>query len=339
MRVHRLPSSFKMAQMMGSPADYPLLMPPPFLGDPFGKIARPDVVHAMHPFLAGRLAQRWARSIGAPLFYTAHTQYEEYLHYSPLPKGFSASFIKRHVGEFSNEVDAVLTPGKAMKTMLEGYGCTQEITLLRNPVDLAAYQTGATEEGRRFREKHGLGEGPIVMYLGRIAPEKNLPLLLQAFARLRESSAWSEAQLVIVGMGSLLETIRGQLPAGAVALGGIPYDEVPQALFAADLFATPSKSEVLPMSMIEAMAAATPMVSVQSPAAEELIEHQKTGLICEATPLAMAEALAKALEPSTHAKMSAAAARKAEDFSMLRVAARLEEMYTALIGEQRKGKR
>ena len=44
-----------------------------------------DVLHTMHPVLAGQLALRWSRLSGAPVVYTAHTQYDQYLHYAPMP--------------------------------------------------------------------------------------------------------------------------------------------------------------------------------------------------------------------------------------------------------------
>ncbi|MBX8466799.1 glycosyltransferase, partial [Deinococcus sp. RIT780] len=81
--VYRLNSSFAGARALGAPADYPVMLAPGPLLTSRLPLRDLDVLHTMHPFLAGQLALRWSRLSGAPVVYTAHTQYDQYLHYAP----------------------------------------------------------------------------------------------------------------------------------------------------------------------------------------------------------------------------------------------------------------
>ncbi len=99
----------------------------------------------MHPFLAGQLASLWARRIAAhrrrrvPLVFTAHTQYEQYLHYARVPRRAGSSLVRAHVTAFARHVSQVLVPGQAMADMLARYGYDGPVTTLPNPVNLANF--------------------------------------------------------------------------------------------------------------------------------------------------------------------------------------------------------
>lgn len=124
----------------------------------------------MHPFLAGQLALKWARLSGAPVVYTAHTQYDQYLHYAPMPGRVGRAVLRPHVSAFARRVDAVLAPGRAMVDMLREYGFQGPVNLMPNPVDLAAFRAAT---GAAFREAyHVAPDAPLVVSLGRLAPRR-----------------------------------------------------------------------------------------------------------------------------------------------------------------------
>ncbi|MFC6591923.1 glycosyltransferase [Deinococcus lacus] len=273
--VYRLKTSFAGARALGAPSDYPVLLPPSARTSARLPLRDLDVLHTMHPFLAGQLALRWGRAAGVPVVYTAHTQYSEYVHYAPVPSSLSRAMIRPHVLAFARRVDRVLAPGQAMVAMLRGYGFDGRVDLFPNPVDLSAF---AGASGADFRAQHGVPpEAPLAMYLGRLAPEKNLGTLLAAFALAREQRPG--LRLLIVGDGPSRAALQEALPEGAALTGPVPYTQVPQALSAADAFVTASTSEVLPMSMIEALASGSPLVAAQSPAALDLIAEGISGTV------------------------------------------------------------
>ncbi|AZI42438.1 glycosyltransferase family 4 protein [Deinococcus psychrotolerans] len=332
--VYRLPST-----MMGTPADYPVLLwpnPPAVAGLP---LRGTDIFHTMHPFLPGILARFWARRFQTPVVFTAHTQYEQYLHYAPLvPRRVSRSLTRAHVAAFARSVDQVLVPGRAMAEMLGDYGYGGSVALMPNPVNLQAFQAADTPEIRRaVRERYGVpDEAPLVISLGRLAAEKNLDVMLRAFDEARQRRP--DLRLLVVGDGPVKSALEARRPQGAVFTGALPYAEVPQLLAAADVFITASTSEVLPMSMIEALAAGTPLVAARSPAAEDLIHTSallgENGLIREAHAGALAEGLLSALEPATLPRRRAAARASAQQYDLRVRAKALLGVYEGLLSKR-----
>ena len=258
----------------------------------------------------------WGRKFQTPTVFTAHTQYEQYLHYAPLmPRRMSRSLTRSHVATFARSVTQVLVPGRAMEEMLRLYGFGGDVKLMPNPVNLAAFQTADTPQVRsEVRKRYGLPpEAPMAISLGRLAAEKNLEVMLSAFrlARLRRP----ELRLLVVGDGPVRHALEAQDTEGAVFTGAVPYAEVPSLLAAADVFVTASTSEVLPMSMIEALAAGTPLIAARSPAAEDLIAGAN-GLIREAHEEALADGLLMALDPAHLPEMQRAARHSAEQYDL-----------------------
>lgn len=330
--VYRLNSSFAGARALGAPADYPIMLAPgPILTGRL-PLRDLDVLHTMHPFLAGQLALRWGRTVNAPVVYTAHTQYEQYLHYAPMPGRVGRALLKPHVSAFARRVDAVLAPGQAMVDMLREYDYQGDVQLFPNPVDLSAFQAAS---GHAFRaEFHLPPAAPLVVYLGRLAPEKNLGVMLRAFDQAR--AARPDIRLLVVGDGPSREETQQNAPEGVTFTGGISYARVPEALAAADAFLTASTSEVLPMSMIEALAAAAPLIAARSPAALDLIQEGVNGTIREATPEALATGLLSVLNPDELPRLQAGARESAKQYALPNRAAALEDVYERAIRQGRK---
>lgn len=337
--VYRLNSSFAGARALGAPADYPVMLAPGPLLTAKLPLRDLDVLHTMHPFLAGQLALRWARFSGAPVVYTAHTQYEQYLHYAPMPVHVSRAVVRPHVAAFARRVQRVLAPGRAMVEMLRQYGFQGHVELFPNPVDLSAFQAASQGGGGAdFRAQYGVPAGaPLAMYLGRLAPEKNLGVMLRAFEKARQSRP--DLRLLVVGDGPSRQTAEVDAPEGVIFTGPVPYAHVPEALAAADAFVTASTSEVLPMSMIEALAAGTPLVAARSPAALDLIQEGQNGTVREAEAQALAAGLLEMLAPERHAAHQAAARASAAQYALTERAADLERVYREVIAGQKRGKR
>ena len=321
--VYRLNSSFAGARALGAPADYPVMLAPGPLLTSRLPLRDLDVLHTMHPFLAGQLALKWGRLAGAPVVFTAHTQYDQYLHYAPMPKRVGRAMLRPHVAAFARRVDTVLAPGQAMVEMLREYGFQGRVTSFPNPVDLTAFRAA---DGRAFRDEFHIPEdAPLAMYLGRLAPEKNLDVMIRAFDQARASRP--DLRLLVVGDGPGRASAQASAPEGVTFTGPVPYTRVPGALAAADLFVTASTSEVLPMSMIEALAAGAPLVAARSPAALDLIEEGVNGTVRDATPHSLATGLLDTLDPARLPALQAGARASAVQYDLPTRAGALEEVY------------
>ena len=323
--VYRLPST-----TLAAPADYPLLLP---VGSRYSErlpVDDLDVIHTMHPFVAGRLALRWARSRQVPLVFTAHTKYHDYVHYVPLPARFMRRLISSHVRCFAHQADAVLVPGQAMRETLNMYGYERAVDLMPNPVEVHRFQN---RDPQQVRQALGIPfTSPLVLFLGRIAPEKNLELLLDAFRLTLQRLP--DVYLLIVGDGPAKEALicaTKNLPVHFV--GAVAHQDIPPYLAAADLFVSPSLSETgTPMTFLEAFAAGTPIVTAATASASnDLVRDGLNGLTCEPDPVAFSQGMFELLKDPMLLKQLAEGARvTAQRYDLSVRAAELVALYRRL---------
>lgn len=121
-----------------------------------------------------------------------------------------------------------------------------------------------------------------IIYTGRFTPEKDLPLLLDAFALLRKRRP--SAKLMLLGYGEEEKRLRNKIEelkiSGNVSFPGFTYD-TGKFLQQAQVFVMTSYNEGMPMAMLEAMALGVPVVSRTFPGISEIIRHKKTGFIAD----------------------------------------------------------
>ncbi len=300
---------------------------------------RLDIVHSHHPFVLGPLARRIARRRGIPAVYTFHTQYDQYTHYVPLPGGLVRWSAKRQVRRFAAAVDGITTPAESARQILIGYGVSRPITVIPNPTDLSKFQSG---DGRKIREQYGLGAEKLLINIGRIAPEKNLSLLLEAFQIMLGQAPPGTLKLMIVGDGpSLKPLVREAAERGladrVIFTGLIQPDEIPHFLAAADLFVMTSTSEVKPLSQLEALAAGVPIVAVAAAGANDTIQHDRNGLLVPEDAAAFAGAtMGLAFNELKHRSFQKAALYTAADYSYQRIAGVYLEAFERLIDNKKR---
>ena len=242
-----------------------------------------DVVHVHHPFLSGRLALNYCRRVPIPIIFTNHTRYDLYAQarLPHMPKEVSQSMLQAYMPAFCDAVDLVISPSHGMKNVLRQYGVEGHIEVVPNGVDLHRFH----EAEPLARADFGFGaEDVLLVYAGRLAPEKNLEFLMQAFAGV--SQVISNVHLLIVGGGQKqfeeeLVALPAQLgiPSRVHFMGMIPYDRLPSYLAMCDAFVTASVTEVHPLSVIEGMATGLPVLGIDSPGVGDSISDRETGLL------------------------------------------------------------
>lgn len=181
-----------------------------------------------------------------------------------------------------------------------------------------------------FRD-YGVDRDPdLVVYVGRIAPEKNLRALLRAIER-------SSLRLVIIGNGPLRDELEREFRglADRVAwVGNARNSELPTILNRSGMFVLPSLYEGHPKSLIEAMACGAPVIGCDSPGIREVVEHCVNGLLCDRS----AEGIRGAIEElRSNAELRrnlgrAGAAFVRERFSLERIAALESSVLSEIVG-------
>jgi 1,2-diacylglycerol 3-alpha-glucosyltransferase len=241
-----------------------------------------DIVHVHHPFLSGQLALRYCKPLCIPIVFTNHTRYDLYIHsYFPrLPEGLGETFLQAYLPSFCRSINLVISPSKGMEAVLYNLGVDVPIKVIPNGVDLHTFRKANRPVDRailRFSD-----ENVVLIYMGRIAPEKNLPFLLQSFSGVAQT--YEFVRLLVIGDGPEREAIQNLAKELKIAdkitfTGMVPYQELVNYLAIGDAFVTASLTEVHPLSVIEAMSAGLPILGIASPGIEDTVVDGETGLL------------------------------------------------------------
>jgi phosphatidylinositol alpha 1,6-mannosyltransferase len=195
---------------------------------------RPDVVHVATEFSLGIAGVKAARQLGLPLIASAHTDYDRYAARYGVTWALRAGW--HYLRWFYGQAHKVLCPSRIYEQHLHSRGVLHT-GLWSRGVDPDVFHPRFRSE--EYRTRFGVGPGDLlVTYIGRIAREKNLELLLHAWEEL--APVRGGAQLVLVGRGPLEDEIRRREIAGVHVAGLLQGGELSAAYASADVFTFPS---------------------------------------------------------------------------------------------------
>jgi 1,2-diacylglycerol 3-alpha-glucosyltransferase len=291
-----------------------------------GIIKRLSIVHVHSPFVTGWMGTRYARRYGMPLVYTYHTQLEAYAHYVPFEPNatrFAAAALTR---VFANQADAVVVPTPAMADRLRELGVKVRLEIIPSGIDVTRFGAGQRDES--LRSRMGVeGRDRLLLFVGRLAREKNVELLLRALAIAGDDSL----KLVIAGDGPLrrdLERLAREARVGASTrfLGAVGRDDLPNLYASCDAFVMPSTTETQGLVLAEALAAGARVIASDAPQNRDVLGG--AGRLVPAT----AEAFANAFrELGADSGFDAGTARRAAaNFSIDRQIDGVQRLYESL---------
>lgn len=321
-----------------SDVDFPLPIPyDPRLTAAIQKLPL-DVVHVQHPFLLGTLGAKLAAKKNLPLVFTFHTRYEDYAHYAPfgIPPQAARVYVRQRVSSFLKKCSAIVAPAPSIREVVEEYGGGDRCHLISNAIQLGHFKKA---DGHSVRAQYKLDGKKIAVFVGRLAQEKNLLMLLQSFAKAR--TKFKDCGLMLVGDGPFRpilekEAARLHISPHVIFTGMVPYEHIPRYLGASQLFVITSTSEVKPLSILEAMASGLPVLAVRAPGAKDTVTHQVDGWLSGEDPSDFSDALVSLLKSEERLnKLGAAAKKKAEEFGQAHMAKKLEKLYKDLLKKLR----
>ena len=255
------------------------------------QLRRPDVVHIATEGPLGWSALRAASYLKLPVSTDYRTNFQSYsAHYGV---GFLQKPIMAYLRKFHNLADCTMVPTEALRLSLASAGF-HKLTVVSRGVDTAAFDPAHRSAG--LRAQWGLAPQDLaVLFVGRLAAEKNLDLLARTFEAIQQRD--SRARLVLVGHGPLLQALQAQCPS-AVFAGQLRGVSLAQHYASADLFLMPSLTETFGNVTTEAMASGLPVLAFRHAAAAELMVDGVNGRLA---PLGdVAGFLAAALELASH---------------------------------------
>ncbi len=293
---------------------YPL--PMPFSRELFATLRRLrlDVVHSQSPFVLGLIALELSRRHRIPLVATNHTLYLQYTHYVPfVPKPVISAMARKAIGWYYRSCEGVITPSRmAASQLVDLFSvCTTPVHIVPSGVPIP----GPIPANELLAARKALGvpaDALMLLYCGRLAREKNLMMLLEAFEH-GVLPNFPHCKLVLAGSGPDAEDVKERVESSEALVesvilpGFINRDNLDPIYATADVFVFPSKSETQGMVSGEALAVGTPCVVVNEGGAPETVTDGVDGLLAPDDPAKFAAAINKILgDDALRAKMGAA---------------------------------
>ncbi|MGJ8524391.1 GDP-mannose-dependent alpha-mannosyltransferase [Halomonadaceae bacterium LMG 33818] len=233
---------------------------------------RPDVIYIATEGPLGMVALRVARQLNIPVVSGFHTNFEHYSQYYILLR-MVHPFVRTFLRRFHNKTNATLVPTQRQADSMTQSGYTT-VKVMGRGLDTQHFSPSFRSDA--LRRSWGAEENSCVaLYVGRLAVEKNVELLIRTLKALR--SANPEQVAVIVGEGPLRAKLKEEVP--WVKFAGFKHDQALSEYYAsADLFLFPSLSETFGNVVTEAMASGLAVLAFDYAAASELIIKGKNGM-------------------------------------------------------------
>ncbi|WP_379133377.1 glycosyltransferase family 4 protein [Paenibacillus sp. sgz500958] len=235
----------------------------------------PDILHMATPFNLGITGLRYAQKQNLPHVVSYHTHFDRYLEYYRMKRIIPLYW--KYMKWFHRSCDTILAPSQETISSLRSHGFTG-LKLWSRGIDCSLYTPEKRSEA--VHERYGITAPLLLLYVGRIAPEKDISTLLQAMRQLPQSTA-AQVHLLVVGDGPLLSELRAQAT-GNITFAGAKFGEELAELYAsADLFVFPSCTETFGNVVLEAMASGLPVLTANAGGTRDLVVPGVNGSLFE----------------------------------------------------------
>ena len=240
---------------------------------------RPDVVHSQCEFSTFSLAKRIAHAVGAPLVHTYHTLYEDYTTYFSPNERMGRAMAQLFSRRILAKTDAVIAPTSKIDRLLRSYGVDKPIKIIPSGIDLSRFAPSAEQNDSDALKAHlGIPSGNhVIIYVGRLAKEKNLEELIANFPLDR-----TDLTLLLVGDGPQRQHLEQQvvdlgIQKQVVFAGMQRQQDIPTFYRLGSVFCSASTSETQGLTYVEALASGLPVLCRADDCLDNLIEDGSNG--------------------------------------------------------------
>ena len=307
-----------------------------------------DVIHSQTEFGIGTFARIIAKQLNIPLVHTYHTMYEDYVHY--ITKGYfnrSSKKIVEYLTLFycDKTISELIVPTKkAYELFKEKYKVDRNVYIVPTGIEVERFYREKNKklDINKKREKLGIKKDDfVILFVGRIASEKNIEFLLSSMKGLVEEQ--SKIKLLIVGDGPGLNEYKNyvnknDIKDNVIFTGKVPWDSIVDYYLISDVFSTASRTETQGLTVIEAMAASLPVVAIKDESFTGTIIDNLNGLIFRNRKEYKKCILSLYNDKELHKKLSNQARISAEVHSSKYFAEHILDVYRIAIKDKTKNK-
>ncbi len=234
----------------------------------------PDLIHAVNPFILGPGGIYYARRLEVPLVASYHTNVAAYARYYNL--NFSYNAARWWTRQLHNRAEINLCTSVATMDYLLKEG-VKRIRLWPQGVDARRFHPDKASQEWRERLSEGHASERLLLYVGRLAPEKGIERLKAILTGVPGT------RLAFVGDGPARADLeRGFNGTAAVFTGVLQGEDLASAYASADAFLFPSTTDTLGLAMLEALASGLPVIAARGGASHEIVSDEENGLLYEA---------------------------------------------------------
>lgn len=293
-------------------------------------LRRPDLVHIVTEGPLGWSALQAALKLRIPVCSDFRTNFHSYSQHYGI--GWLKTSIIAYLRKFHNRTSLTMVPTEHMRAQLAASGFSN-LRVLARGVDTRLFNPTRRSESLR-REWGVTADTPVVLHVGRLAAEKNLPALIAAFIAIRQRQR--HARLVLVGDGQEAKVLRSRVP-DAIFSGLRRGEDLATHYASGDLFLFPSLTETFGNVTLEAMASGLPVVAYDYAAAAQHIRHGANGLLAaygsgdEFTTMASKLATLHSCEPERFRAMGCNARLTTESLDWRCVVRELETLLFSIV--------
>jgi 1,2-diacylglycerol 3-alpha-glucosyltransferase len=303
---------------------------------------RPDVIHVHTPFSLGWEAVLASRVLKIPLIGEHHTFYDYYLKHIKMDFGWMKKVSWKITALYYNRCNTVISPTRSLAENLLDSGLKRPTKIIPNSIDIDFFHPVTQEDKNKIRKSYGINDFSLV-YVGRISYEKNLYKLIKGFALLVKSNEAKDIKLMLVGDGPERKKLTDfadklGLNTNVIWTGTLRGEKWRESFSCNDIFVTASKSENMPLTVLEAMACGLPMVVSSENGLKEIVRDGFNGYLFNADDEEeMAEKIKLIMNDKSKQETYSKNSRElALDYSCEKVASMLEECYQEVINNYKK---
>ncbi len=288
---------------------------------------RPDLVHVVTEGPLGATAVTAARQLGLPVTSSFHTNFHAYTRdygFAPLQ-----SLVLGWLRRVHNRTQCTFAPTDELCGELANLGFTN-LKLLSRGIEIECFSPA--RRCAELRAEWGVGEAdPVVLHVGRMAPEKNYDQLFKIFAAMRAANP--RLRFVLAGDGPLRDSLMRAHP-DCIFAGFYSREEIGRYYASADIYIHASLSETFGNVLTEAMASGLAVAGFDYAAARQFIRHGENGLVapCDRADQLEAAAVQLASDADLRTRLRQAARHGFEQQSWAHVIGRFEGDLLAAAG-------
>ena len=233
---------------------------------------KPDLIHIVTPFNLGLCGLKYAQDNNIPLVSSYHTNFTHYLDYYNLK--FLEKAIWKFFKWFHSYSERNFCPSEDTLDTLKEQGI-KNLEVWGRGINIDLYSPIYREQ--KWVRKYNLEEKIKLLYVGRLAPEKNIKLLMVSLDKLNQKY-YDQIELLITGDGPLLKELKKEAPQNVTFTGYLTGKELASLYATADVFTFPSVTETYGNVVLEAMASGLPVVGVLAGGVKENLIDGYNGL-------------------------------------------------------------